>query len=100
MLLKCAKIRGTVVTKVPLRVQFLPALGERGWEGGKAEASSPALLSKKVVGREGSIESQQKFDFFCSDIMPNSAGKRFSDFLNVYYELGNFFPPDPFFLEK
>ena len=34
------------------------------------EASSSALLSKKKVGREGSIESQQKFDFFCSDIMP------------------------------
>ena len=29
-----------------------------------------ALLSKKR-GSEGSIESQQKFDFFCSDIMPN-----------------------------
>ena len=63
-------IRGTVVTKAPLRVQFLPALGGRGWERGKAEASSSALLSKKGVGREGSIESQQKFDFFCSDIMP------------------------------
>ena len=34
------------------------------WERGKAEASSSALLSKKGVGREGSIESQQKFDFF------------------------------------
>ena len=66
-------IRGTVVTKAPLRVQFLPALGGRGWERGKAEASSSALLSKKGVGREGSIESQQKFDFFCSDIMPYKA---------------------------
>ena len=37
-----------------------------------AKASSSALLSKKRVGREGSIESQQKFDFFCSDIMPYS----------------------------
>ena len=63
-------LRGTIVTKAPLRVQFLPALGGRGWERGKAEASSSALLSKKGVGREGSIESQQKFDFFCSDIMP------------------------------
>ena len=63
--------RGTVVTKAPLRVQFLPALGGRGLERGKAEASSLALLSKKGVGREGPIESQQKFDFFCSDIMPN-----------------------------
>ena len=45
-------------------MQFLPALGGRGWERGKAEASSSALLSKKGVGREGSIESQQKFDFF------------------------------------
>ena len=50
-----------VVTKAPLSVQFLPALG---WERGKAEASSSALLSKKGVGREGSLESQQKFDFF------------------------------------
>ena len=44
--------------------------GGRGWERGKADASSSALLSKKWVGREGSIKSQQKFDFFCSDIMP------------------------------
>ena len=36
----------------------------RGWERGKAKASSLALLSRKGVGREGSIESQQKFDFF------------------------------------
>ena len=63
-------MRGTVVTKAPLRVQFLLALGGRGWERGKAKASSWALLSKKGVGREGSIESQPKFDFFCSDIMP------------------------------
>ena len=32
-------VRGTVVTKAPLRVQFLPALGGRGWERVKAEAS-------------------------------------------------------------
>ena len=63
-------LRGTVVTKALLRVQFLPALGGRGWERGKAEASSSALLSKKGVGREGSIESQQKSDFFCSESLP------------------------------
>ena len=57
-------LRGTIVTKALLRVQFLPALGGSGWEMGKAEASSSALLSKKGVGREGSRESQQKFDFF------------------------------------
>ena len=57
-------IRHAVKIKAPLRVQFLPAFGGRGWERGKAEASSSALLSKKGVGREGSIESQQKTDFF------------------------------------
>ena len=62
--------QGTVVTKAPLRVQFLPALGGRGLERGKAEASSLALLSKKGVGREGSLESQQKFDFFSYDDTP------------------------------
>ena len=45
-------------------MQFLPALGGRGWKRGKAEASSSALLSKKGVGREGFIESQQKTDLF------------------------------------
>ena len=34
-----AMVRGTVVTKAPLRVQFSPALGGRGWERVKAEAS-------------------------------------------------------------
>ena len=48
-------------------MQFLPALGGRGWE----EQEALALLSKKGVGREGSIVSQQKFDFFCYDITPN-----------------------------
>ena len=48
-------------------MQFLPALGGRGWE----EQEALALLRKKGVGREGSIESQQKFDFFCYDITPN-----------------------------
>ena len=48
-------------------MQFLPALGGgKGWE----EQEASALLSKKGVGREGSIESQQKFDFFCYDITP------------------------------
>ena len=45
-------------------MQFLPALGGKGWKRGKAEASSLALPSKIGVGREGSIESQRKFDFF------------------------------------
>ena len=53
---------------------FCRLWGGRGWERGKAKASSLALLSKKGVGREGSIESQQKFDFFCSDIMPKGEG--------------------------
>ena len=44
-------------------MQFLLALGGRGWE----EQEASALLSKKGLGREGSIESQQKFDFFCYD---------------------------------
>ena len=47
-------------------MQFLLALGGRGWE----EQEASALLSKKGLGREGSIESQQKFDFFCYDITP------------------------------
>ena len=51
-------------------MQFLPAFGGRGWERGKAEAAYLALLSKKGVGREGSIESQQKSDFFCSESLP------------------------------
>ena len=32
-------LRGTVKSKAPLRVQFSPALGGRGWERVKAEAS-------------------------------------------------------------
>ena len=40
-------------------MQFLPALGG----GGGKEQEALALLSKKGVGREGSIESQQKSDF-------------------------------------
>ena len=51
-------VRHAVVTKAPLRVQFL--LTYLGGRGEEQEAS--ALLSKKK-GREGSIESQQKFDF-------------------------------------
>ena len=61
---KLRSIRRNVVTKAPLRVQFLPALG-----GGEEQEAS-ALLSKKGVGREVSIESQQKFDFFCYDVTP------------------------------
>ena len=40
------------------------------WGEGGDEQEALALLSKKGVGREGSIESQQKFDFFCYDITP------------------------------
>ena len=47
-------------------MQFSLALGGRGWE----EQEALALLSKKGVWREGSVESQQKFDFFCYDITP------------------------------
>ena len=32
-------LRGTFKSKAPLRVQFSPALGGRGWERVKAEAS-------------------------------------------------------------
>ena len=54
-----------VKTKAPLRVQFLLTfLGGRGEE---QEAS--ALLSKNA-GTEGSIESQQKFDFSSYDDTP------------------------------
>ena len=63
---RCTELRRTVVTKAPLRVQFLRTFGGRGGE----EQETSALLSKKGEGREGSIESQQKFDFFCYDIMP------------------------------
>ena len=38
--------------------------------GGGEEQEALALLSKKGVGREGSIESQQKLDFFCYDFTP------------------------------
>ena len=48
-------------------MQFLPALGG----GGGKEQEASALLSKKEVGREESIKSQQKFDFFCHNITPN-----------------------------
>ena len=59
-------VRCAVVRKALLRVQFLPTFF--GGRGEEQEAS--ALLSKKR-GREGSIESQQKFDFFCYDDTPN-----------------------------
>ena len=36
---QCVKVRGTFKSKAPLRVQFSPALGGRGWERVKAEAS-------------------------------------------------------------
>ena len=56
-----ADVRRTVKAKAPLRVQLLLTFGGRG--GGKG---------KKLGGREGSIESQQKFDFFKYDITPYS----------------------------
>ena len=43
-------------------------MGERGGE----EQEALALLSKKGWGREGSIEIQQKFDFFSYDDTPYS----------------------------
>ena len=49
-----------VATKAQLRVQFLLTFF---WGGGGEEQEALALLSKKR-GREGSIESQQKFDFY------------------------------------
>ena len=40
--------------------------------GGGEEQEASALLSKKEGGREGSIESQQKFDFFSYDSTPKN----------------------------
>ena len=50
-------VRRAVVTKAPLRVQFLLTFFWGG--GGEGQEAS-----------EGSIESQQKFDFFSYDITP------------------------------
>ena len=58
-------IRCAVATKALLRVQFLQTFC--GGRGEEQEAS--VLLSKK--GGKGSKESQQKFDFFSYDDMPN-----------------------------
>ena len=63
--------------KLRSECNFCRLKGGRGWERGKAEASSSALLSKNGVWMKGSIESQQKFDFFCSDIMPKVLGTLF-----------------------
>ena len=52
-------IRSAVKTKALLRVQFLLIF----WGKGGEEQEALALFSKKEEGREGSIESQQKFDF-------------------------------------
>ena len=52
--------------KLRSECNFCRLFGGRGWE----EQEASALLSKKGVGREGSIEIQQKFDFFCYDITP------------------------------
>ena len=60
-----------IATKALLRVQFLLTfLGGRG-----EEQEALALLSKKGE-REGSIESQQKFDFFSYDDTPNFSFSR------------------------
>ena len=59
-------VRRAVATKALLRAQFLLTFfGGRG-----EEQEALALLSKKKGEREWSIESQQKFDFFCYDITP------------------------------
>ena len=58
-------LRRAVKIKALLRVHFL--LTFFGGRGEEQEAS--ALLSKKG-GREGSIESQQKFDFLSYDDTP------------------------------
>ena len=68
-------VKRTVVTKAPLRVQFLPTFG-----GEEQEAS--AFLSKKR-GREGSIESQQKFDFFSYDFTKTKTKSRLNKTSNV-----------------
>ena len=52
-------LRRTVKANAPLRVQLLLTFGGRGGE-----------KSKKLGGREGCIESQQKFDFFKYGITP------------------------------
>ena len=59
-------LRRNVVTKVDQSAIFAGFGGGRGWE--EQEASD--LLSKKGEGRKGSIESQQKFDFFSYDDTP------------------------------
>ena len=56
--------------KLHSECNFRRLWGGEGVGKGQSRSFSSALLSKKGVGREGSIESQQKFDFFCSDIMP------------------------------
>ena len=52
-------------------MQFSPALGGGGGVKGLKPKLLLGLLSKKGVGREGSIESQQKTDLFLSESMPN-----------------------------
>ena len=65
IVLTCTFVRPTVVTKAPLKVQFLLT-----FFGGKGEEQEALALLCKKGGREGVIESQQKFDFFCYDITP------------------------------
>ena len=58
-------VRHAVITKAPLRVQFLLIF----WGVWGEEQEASALLSKKG-GREGFIECQQKIDFFSYDDTP------------------------------
>ena len=60
------RFRRDMATKALKRVQFLLTFF---WGGEGEEQEASALLSKKG-GREGSIESQQKFDFFSYDGNP------------------------------
>ena len=61
-------LRCAVKTKAPLRMQFLLTF----FLGGRGEEQEASALLSKNRGREGSIESQQKFDFFSYDVTPNN----------------------------
>ena len=59
-------LRRTIVTKASLRVQFLLTF----FLGGGGEEQEASALLRKKGGKEGSIESQQKFDYFRLDDTP------------------------------
>ena len=65
--LKQHLLRRAVTTKAPLGVQFLLTFGGEGRKSKKLW-----LYYVKKGGREGSIESQQKFDFFSNDGTPKT----------------------------